>query len=153
MLKNILDFSHVDWSGNQQPRLTAPKEFDDEVKTLNGKSLLLGLLAGGAIAGIATILSAPASGKETRYKLAENKEIALSELRELKNSLMQIKDSLSVASSEGKKAIGDFIKDVKLAVNEWKVETSPIKESLAKELQALEQTLEDLEKNLSANQS
>lgn len=154
-LKYIVDFSHVDWSGNQQPCLTAPKlnDNDKEVKTLNGKSLLIGFLAGGAIASIATILSAPASGKETRHKLAENKEIALSELRELKDSLLQIKDSVAAASTEGKQVIADFINDVKLAIHEWKVETAPIKAELAKDLQALEQIVEDLEKNLATNQT
>lgn len=117
---------------------------------MNGKSLLVGFLAGGAIASIATFLTAPASGKETRSKLAENKNIALSELRELKKSLMQIKESTSAASIEGKKAIGHFIEDVKLAVNKWQVETSPIKEELTKELKALEQTIEELEKSLSS---
>ena len=117
---------------------------------MNGKSLLVGFLAGGAIASIATFLTAPASGKETRSKLAENKNIALSELRELKKSLMQIKESTSAASIEGKNAIGHFIEDVKLAVTKWKVETSPIKEELNKELKALEQTIEELEKSLSS---
>lgn len=125
----------------------------EEVITLNGKSLFLGFLAGGAIAGIATLLSAPASGEETRKKLAENKNIALAEFKELKHRLTEIKDSISVASLEGKSVFADFIQDIKLALNEWKTETAPIKQELAKELKELEQTIAELEKSLSPHQS
>ena len=121
--------------------------------TLNGKSLMLGFLAGGAIAGIATLLSAPATGEETRKKLAANKNIALAELKELKHRLFEIKDSISVASLEGKSVFADFIQDIKLALNEWKTETAPIKQELANELKELEQTIAELEKNLSPHQS
>lgn len=120
---------------------------------MNGKSLMLGFLAGGAIAGIATLLSAPATGEETRKKLAANKNIALAELKELKHRLFEIKDSISVASLEGKSVFADFIQDIKLALNEWKTETAPIKQELANELKELEQTIAELEKNLSPHQS
>jgi gas vesicle protein len=123
------------------------------VITLNGKSLLFGFLAGGAIAGIATLLSAPATGEETRKKLAANKNIAIAELQELKNRLFEIKDSISVASLEGKSVFADFIQDINLALNEWKTETAPIKQELAKELKELEQTIAELEKSLSPHQS
>jgi gas vesicle protein len=123
------------------------------VITLNGKSLFFGFLAGGAIAGIATLLSAPATGEETRKKLAANTNIAIAELQELKNRLFEIKDSISVASLEGKSVFADFIQDVNLALNEWKTETAPIKQELAKELKELEQTIAELEKSLSPHQS
>jgi gas vesicle protein len=118
------------------------------VMTLNGKSLFLGFLAGGAIAGIATLLSAPANGKETRTKLAANKNIAMTELHELKDRLLEIKESVSAASIEGRTVIADFIKDIKLALNEWDTETAPIKQELTRELKELEKTIEELEKSL-----
>jgi gas vesicle protein len=116
---------------------------------LNGKSLFLGLLAGGAIAGIATLLSAPAPGKETRTKLAANKNLALAELQEIKERLLEIKDSVSIASTEGRTVFADFISDIKLALKEWETETAPIKQELTKELKELEQTIAELEKSLS----
>ncbi|WP_404331136.1 YtxH domain-containing protein [Mesobacillus maritimus] len=118
---------------------------------MNGKSLFLGFLAGGAIAGIATLLSAPAPGRETRNKIATNKNIAIAELQDIKERLLEIKDSASAASIEAKTVFADFIRDIKLALNEWETETAPIKQELAKELKELEQTLEELEKSFSTH--
>lgn len=119
--------------------------------TLNGKSLILGFLAGGAIAGIATLLSAPSPGKETRNKIATNKNIAMTELQEIKDRLLDIKDTASAASIEGKTFFADFIRDIKLALIEWETETAPIRQELTKELKELEQTIEELEKSFSTH--
>ncbi|MGM0902340.1 MAG: YtxH domain-containing protein [Bacillota bacterium] len=118
---------------------------------MNGKSLILGFLAGGAIAGIATLLSAPSPGKETRNKIATNKNIAMAELQEIKERLLEIKDSASAASIEGRTVFADFIRDIKLALNEWETETAPIKQELTKELKELEETIEELEKSFSTH--
>ena len=115
---------------------------------MNVKSWLLGFLAGGIATGIATLLSAPASGVETRRKLAENKEAFTAELNDLKLSLVEIKESVSAASKEGKTVINDFVQDVKLAVDEWQLSTDENKVGLEKELKEIEQTIQDLEKEL-----
>lgn len=113
------------------------------------KSLLLGFLTGGTVVGLITLLSAPTSGKETRRKLLENKNLVVEELNELKQNLLEIKDSVTIVSTEGKSAIIEFVQDVKVALQGWKADTSEIKDELAKEFKELGQTIEDLEKQLS----
>lgn len=111
---------------------------------------MLGLVTGGAVAGIATLLSAPNSGPETRLKLLERKNILAEELSELKQNLGLLKSSISTASIEGKEGIREFITDVRLALQNWKIETTQNKQNLSKELQEIEQTIEELEKTLTS---
>lgn len=112
------------------------------------KPLFLGFVAGSSAAVIATLLSAPASGKETRKKLSENKETFLSELRDLKEGLISIKESVAAASKESKTGIREFIHDIKLSVTEWKQNTDEHRVEISNELKEIEQTIEELEKNL-----
>jgi len=118
---------------------------------MNGKSLFLGFLTGACAAIVATSLGAPASGKETKRKLAENKQLITTELKDLKENLIKIKDSISTVSKEGKATISEFVHDVKFAIAEWKLSTEENKTELSKDLKEIEQTLEDLEKNLAKN--
>jgi gas vesicle protein len=115
---------------------------------MKAKSLLLGFLVGGAAAGIAVLMSAPAPGEETRRKVAANKNAFAAELKELKESLVDIKASVSTVSTEGKSALTDFIKDVKLAVYEWQLSTEQNKTELQKEITEIEQSIQELEKDI-----
>lgn len=115
---------------------------------MKAKALLLGFLVGGAAAGIATLMSAPASGEETRRKVAANKDAFSAELTELKESLVEVKNSISTVSNEGKSALTDFIKDVKLAVYEWQLSTEQNKTELQKDIKEIEETIQELEKDI-----
>ncbi|KKK36036.1 hypothetical protein WQ57_21670 [Mesobacillus campisalis] len=115
---------------------------------MKAKSLILGFLAGSAVAGIATLLSAPSSGEETRRKVAANKNAFAAELKELKESLAEIKGSVSTVSKEGKSALNDFIKDVKLALYEWQLSTEQNKTALQKDIKEIEHTIQELEQDI-----
>jgi gas vesicle protein len=122
---------------------------ENEVVHMKAKSLLLGFLVGGAAAGIATLLSAPDSGKVTRRQLKAHKDVYTAELKELKESLMQIKESVATATKEGKTVLGEFVHDIKLSLYEWKLSTDENKTALQKEVKEIEQSIQELEKDLS----
>ena len=115
---------------------------------LKPKSLLLGFLIGGVAGGIATLMAAPAPGEETRRKIASNKEAWGKELTELKDSLLEIKQSVTTASSEGKAVMADFLKDIKLSLYEWQLSTEQNKTALQSDINEMNQTIADLEKEL-----
>lgn len=118
---------------------------------MKAKSLLLGFLVGGTTACIGTLLSAPASGKETRNYLKENKECLKKQLIEVKKQLIDLKNSVVVASKEGKETIASFSSDVKTCINNWKRDILPHQQELQKEIQAIETAIQELETNLSKN--
>jgi gas vesicle protein len=116
------------------------------------KSLLLGILVGGAAAGITTLLTTPASGKETRQYLKENKDLWLNQLSVLKRNLAELKDAAVFASKEGKEGISIFVSDVKSAISDWKKEIRPHQQELQNQIQEIEKTLYDLEKTIKTQQ-
>lgn len=115
---------------------------------MKAKSLLLGLLAGGAAAGISTLLTAPASGRDTRQQLKNTTNTLKEQLIELKSELLAIKDSASFASKEGKTAFKEFSNDIKYSISNWKNEILPHQHRLQRELQEIEAAIHELDTNL-----
>ncbi|PLR77979.1 hypothetical protein CU633_07685 [Bacillus sp. V3-13] len=115
---------------------------------MKAKSLLLGFLVGGVAAGITTLLTAPASGRTTRKYLQENKDLLMSNVRILKDDLMDLKNSASQASMEGKAAISSLSSDLKHSIADWKNAIRPNKQELQKEMKKIEDTISELELSL-----
>ncbi|WP_019153353.1 YtxH domain-containing protein [Robertmurraya massiliosenegalensis] len=115
---------------------------------MNKKSLLMGFLIGGISAGVATLLSAPSSGKETRTYMKENTQIWKEQILELTSDLDRLKSSFTVLTKEGKDGISSFIKDVKILVETWKIDMKPHEEQLKKELQTLQNSIQELESTM-----
>ncbi|WP_102271916.1 YtxH domain-containing protein [Cytobacillus massiliigabonensis] len=115
---------------------------------MKAKSLLIGFIIGGAVAGISTLLSAPASGRDSRKKIKEKIECIQNQLIELNRKFIRVKDATILASKEGKKEILAFSSDVKQSINQWKADILPHQQELQKELQAIEIAIHELEKNI-----
>ncbi|AGX03298.1 hypothetical protein B14911_20463 [Bacillus sp. NRRL B-14911] len=120
---------------------------------MKAKSLLLGFLIGGTAAGISTLLSAPASGKDTRKMIKDNKEAVGSQLAELKTDFMELKRSASYASIQGKSHLGEFVSDIKHSVSDWQNAIRPQKLELQRDLQSIEQSLTELENSIRSSKS
>lgn len=116
---------------------------------MNSRSLLLGLLIGGTAAGIATILTSPTSGKETRQYLKTNASCIRKQMKELNIQLIALKNSVISASKESKNSFSTFSAEIKPVINRWKHEILPHQETLQKEIHEIEEALTDLEKRLS----
>ncbi|MGP7819003.1 YtxH domain-containing protein [Niallia sp. 01092] len=115
---------------------------------MSGKSFLTGFIIGSIAAGVTTLLSTPVSGKEARKTVYDNTNAFLSNMDELKTSIIEIKDSITTATVEGQAIILSFVEDLKVTLNDWKQEIKPHQEQLQIELKELENTVNDLESSL-----
>ncbi len=86
---------------------------------MNGKALITGILVGGVVGAATALLTAPSSGKELRTQVKESKNDWVKMATELKEDVMDIKDSVTKVSKEGKEVIKELAADVKVAVEEW----------------------------------
>ncbi|PLR89959.1 YtxH domain-containing protein [Bacillus sp. T33-2] len=116
---------------------------------MKAKSVLMGLIAGGAAAGIITLLTAPASGRETRRNLKAHKDEVMGHLKDVKDSVIELKNTVSTATKEGKSGINTFVHDLKLAIYEWKLSTDSNKAELQKDIMEIEHAIQELESELS----
>ncbi|WP_079507922.1 YtxH domain-containing protein [Mesobacillus jeotgali] len=118
---------------------------------MKAKSVLMGMLVGGAAAGIATLLAAPKSGYETRRTLKANKDEYIGSIKDIKDAVVELKNTVSSASKEGKASMQTFITDVKTVIWEWKQETEENKKALQEDIKELEHSISDLESELADN--
>ncbi|MEH7354797.1 YtxH domain-containing protein [Neobacillus drentensis] len=113
------------------------------------KHFFYGFIAGGLAAGISTMLTAPNSGDVTRARIKKKKQLVLNQLRELKTNLIQIKDSATVATKEGKMNILTFLSEVKISLTQWEKEICPQQQAIQKELVEMKETVQELEREFS----
>lgn len=112
------------------------------------KSILYGFVIGGVSAGIAAIFSAPLSGKETRYYLKKNKDDIMTEVLEIKLDLVNMKNSITTLTKEGKEGILSFIQEVKVLIETWKNEVRPHQEQIKNEIEIIQEKIQELEASI-----
>lgn len=115
---------------------------------MKAKSLLLGFIAGGITAGIATLLSAPSSGVDTVKNLRAQKEVLKEQLLGIKNDLMVLKESVTTLSKEGKAEISGFVQEIKTLIESWQEEISPHQQHLQNELVSIQKAIQEFEETL-----
>ncbi|MDQ0268937.1 YtxH domain-containing protein [Cytobacillus purgationiresistens] len=115
---------------------------------MKAKSLFLGLLVGGTAASVAALLSAPASGKETRKYISIQSKVFASQMSELNDQLSVIKKRLVHVGHEGKEAMTALTTDMVESINQWKADILPHQKELQKELQNIEKSIAELEATL-----
>jgi gas vesicle protein len=120
---------------------------------MKAKKVLTGMVVGGVVAGIATLLATPKSGYETRRTLIANKNEYFGSIKDIKDSAVELKNTVTTASKEGKESIQTFITDVKTAIFEWKLQTEENKKGLQEDVKELEDSIKDLETELAAANS
>lgn len=94
---------------------------------MKAKSLLIGFLTGTVVAGAATLLSTPSSGKDLRNRIKTNTEEIKNTIDELKVKMLNIKDDTMEASQISKETVKTFISDVQVVIESWKREIEPNK--------------------------
>lgn len=112
------------------------------------KSLVLGFLVGGIAAGVASLLTAPASGKETQANFKKYKDNLVRDMQEVQQHLSEIKGALAHLSTEGKEGALTLIKEIKVLTEKWKLEIKPHQEQLQNELNAIQNTIKELQSEL-----
>jgi len=117
---------------------------------MGAKRFLYGFLLGGAAAGLATLFTAPQAGRDTREALKSSKDTFISQLKDLKQSIMDVKDASAYATKEGRVHVSHFIKEVNTSIGRWKAETLPQQIEIQKEIKEIETVIGQLENELAA---
>ena len=116
---------------------------------MKAKPFLLGLTAG-IVGGITTILfTTPQPGKQVRLNIVDNSKKAKSDLSMVKDQAIQVKQSVSTLKNEAKNNIPKIINELKTSISNFKEEVEPQSEKLKQELEGLQQSIVEIEKNLS----
>ncbi|MBS4204179.1 YtxH domain-containing protein [Lederbergia citrea] len=115
---------------------------------MNKKALAYGILIGGVVGAATALLTAPLSGKELRNQVKDAKGEWIRIAQDIKEDAMEIKDSVTKLSIEGKEIIKELASDVKLAVEEWQRDIEPNKDAMREEMREIQHTIAQLEQKL-----
>jgi gas vesicle protein len=118
---------------------------------MKAKSLTYGLIIGGVIGSISSLLSTPSSGRELRSQIKSKKEDWSQVFEEMKVHLGELKDSISTLSQEGKETVQQISKDLQASVKQWQASTEPNNQKLQQEIQLIQSKIEELETSLTNN--
>ncbi|WP_085992790.1 YtxH domain-containing protein [Oceanobacillus senegalensis] len=112
------------------------------------KSLVFGLIVGGAVSASVALLTTPSSGRELRNRV-KDQSVDLRELfYHLKEDGLRLKNQLTETSKESAVLIKDLTQDIKQSVEDWKQTVEPHQENIHTYLEQIESSLKDLEEKV-----
>ncbi|MFC7784840.1 MULTISPECIES: YtxH domain-containing protein [unclassified Rossellomorea] len=117
---------------------------------MNKKSLAYGLLIGGVVGGVASLLTSPSSGKEIRAQIKDKKDDWTGVIEEMKLHIGELKESIGTLSQEGKETVLQLSKDLQASFKQWQASTEPNNRRLQEEIQSIQRTIEDLERSINS---
>ncbi|CAN7474067.1 YtxH domain-containing protein [Rossellomorea sp. LjRoot5] len=117
---------------------------------MNKKSLAYGLLIGGVVGGVASLLTSPSSGKEIRAQIKDKKDDWTVVIEEMKGHIGELKESIGTLSQEGKETVLQLSKDLQASFKQWQASTEPNNQRLQEEIQSIQRTIEALEKSINS---
>lgn len=117
---------------------------------MNKKSLTYGLLIGGVVGGVASLLTSPSSGKEIRAQIKDKKDDWTVVIEEMKGHIGELKESIGTLSQEGKETVLQLSKDLQASFKQWQASTEPNNQRLQEEIQSIQRTIEELEKSINS---
>ncbi|MCA0149077.1 YtxH domain-containing protein [Rossellomorea vietnamensis] len=117
---------------------------------MNKKSLAYGLLIGGVVGGVASLLTSPSSGKEIRAQIKDKKDDWTVVIEEMKGHIGELKESIATLSQEGKETVLQLSKDLQASFKQWQASTEPNNQRLQEEIQSIQRTIEELEKSINS---
>lgn len=116
---------------------------------MKAKTFLTGLSIG-LFAGIATaIATAPQPGQQLRSTIARNTSTFKNQLADIKNETGNVKQAISAFTGEAKNNIPKIINEMKDTITNFKNEIEPDATKLKQEIESLQNSIGEIEKNLS----
>ncbi|MGE6261006.1 YtxH domain-containing protein [Heyndrickxia sporothermodurans] len=112
---------------------------------MDKKALTYGFIVGGIAGAISALLSAPSSGKDLRKQISHTKNEWMITLKEMTKNVQELKNSIYVLTSEGKDMAVKLVSDVKSTLSEWQNNIEGNKENIINEVQALKDSIDELE--------
>lgn len=119
---------------------------------INGKSLIIGFLAGGIISAAATLLSTPKAGKDLRHDVKLKSDEAIRYMNHLKTEGVDLREQISKTSKEGAALLKDLSADVKESLESWKRTVEPHQRNIQTYLTQIENSLKELEEKTKSQQ-
>lgn len=115
---------------------------------MSSNQLLKGLVTGAILGGISALLTAPASGKETRKKVkeyADNWEIHFEEIRK---SILELSENIIHTAGVTYEQLLPAIDEIKNAIIKWQEEIAPHREKISEKVEELQEAFNGLEKTI-----
>ncbi|MEK4230662.1 YtxH domain-containing protein [Solibacillus sp. FSL H8-0538] len=119
---------------------------------MKAKSLLIGLTAGIVGGAVAVLLTTPQSGEQLRTNLIRNTNSAKEKICDVKYQASAVKQSFSVLSNEAKNNIPNIINELKETFAHFKQDIEPETVILKQEIENLQKSITEIERNLSKNE-
>ena len=116
---------------------------------MKAKPFLIGLTAGIVGGAIATILSAPQSGKQLRTNISSFSTSTKERLNDVNFQTKNVKQSFSNLSNEVKNNIPQIIKELSQSFTSFKQQIEPETALLKQEIEGLQKSIGEIEQNLS----
>ena len=113
------------------------------------QTFFTGLAIGAAVGMVAAIMTAPQAGKQLRTNIARNTSIWKDQLVDIKNETNNVKQSITSFSIEAKNNIPQIINELKETITTFKTEIEPDALKLKQEIDVLQNSISEIEKNFS----
>lgn len=113
------------------------------------QTFFTGLAVGVAAGMVAAIMTAPQAGKQLRANINRNTSIWKDQLVDVKNETNNVKQSIISFSTEAKNNIPQIINELKETITTFKTEIEPDALKLKQEIDVLQNSISEIEKNFS----
>jgi gas vesicle protein len=114
----------------------------------NTKSFFIGAVIGGIAAGVAVALTTPKNGKEVRAELKDKGSELKGSVQELLEEGKELTAKVKHVAIENKDLLLNVKADVEKSMNEWNLSTLPNREKIQEEINNIQSSIEQLEKNV-----
>ena len=116
---------------------------------MKAQTFFTGLAVGIAAGMAAAIMTAPQPGKQLRSNIARNTSVWKDQLVDVKNEASNVKQSITSFSIEAKNNIPQIINELKETITTFKTEIEPDASKLKQEIEILQNSISEIEKNFS----
>ena len=113
------------------------------------QTFFTGLAVGVAAGMVVAIMTAPQTGKQLRSNIARNTSVLKDQLVDVKNETNNVKQSITSFSIEAKNNIPQIINELKETITTFKAEIEPDALKLKQEIDVLQNSISEIEKNFS----
>ncbi|MBU8905456.1 YtxH domain-containing protein [Desertibacillus haloalkaliphilus] len=107
------------------------------------KSFIAGIVAGGVIGSVATLLTTPLPGKELRHSVKVNYNTTKDNLLTAKQEGIALKSQFQQTWNEGVNKMKATASEMKDSVDDWKDDIKPHLHQLQKEIDELQKTIDE----------
>ena len=116
---------------------------------MKAQTFFTGLAVGVAAGMVVAVMAAPQAGKQLRSNIARNASVWKDQLADVKNETNNVKQSITAFSIEAKNNIPQIINELKETITTFKSEIEPDALKLKQEIDVLQNSISEIEKNFS----